>query len=69
MFYRKKTTDHNVWPMFIDVLSTVLMVVIFVMITFFLAQSYLTHTLKDKNNQVEKLKNFIDNLNFNFKYQ
>jgi chemotaxis protein MotB len=65
MFYRKKTTDHNVWPMFIDVLSTVLMVVIFVMITFFLAQSYLTHTLNDKNNQVEKLKNFIDNLNFN----
>ncbi len=63
MFYRKRKEDHNIWPMFIDVLSTVLMVVIFVMITFFLSQSYLTRTLQDKNNQVKTLTNLIDHLN------
>lgn len=64
MIIRRKI-NHNsthIWPSFVDVMASVLMVLLFVLMTFVLSQVYLTDALNDKNNCVIDLEGKIKDL-------
>src|ERR1700709_1283238 len=44
----------NVWPGYVDALSTLLMVIIFVLLVFVLAQAFLTVTLSGRSHELDK---------------
>ncbi|MHA1558388.1 MAG: OmpA family protein [Alphaproteobacteria bacterium] len=52
---RRKLWDVNVWPGFVDVLSTLLMIIIFVLLTFCVYQLYLANALVDKDQALNEL--------------
>lgn len=64
MFYRKKSAHKHfeIWPGFVDALSTVLMVIIFVLMTFVVSQLYLTQALQGKEEHVSDLEKKIGSL-------
>jgi len=45
----------NVWPVFVDALSTVLMAIIFVLMAFFISQVFLVETINTKDSEVSSL--------------
>lgn len=59
MFIRKREyePEFNVWPSFVDVLSSLLIVVIFVIIGFFISQVYLSDALNNSDNSLKNLQN------------
>src|SRR5580692_2125368 len=44
----------NAWPGYVDALSTLLMVIIFVLLVFVLAQAFLTVTLSGRSRQLDQ---------------
>lgn len=56
-FARPRTpTRLEVWPTFVDALSTVLMAIVFVLMTFLVAQVFLVETINDRDTEVARLQ-------------
>jgi chemotaxis protein MotB len=53
---RSRPSEINVWPGWVDALSSLVIVVIFVVLVFVVAQSFLQGTLVEKNSALEKLR-------------
>jgi len=58
MFFSRPRTPVRleVWPTFVDALSTVLMTIIFVLMTFLVAQIFLVETINTKDSEVTRLQ-------------
>jgi len=52
---RRRQRDSNIWPGFVDALATLLMVVIFILMIFVVAQFYLTRILSGKDESLAQL--------------
>ena len=46
----------EIWPTFVDALSTVLMVIVFVLMTFLVSQVFLVETISDRDTELAKLQ-------------
>ena len=56
-FARPRTpTRLEIWPTFVDALSTVLMAIVFVLMTFLVAQVFLVETINTKDTEVARLQ-------------
>ena len=56
---RSRTQETNIWPGFVDALAALLMVIIFVLMIFIVAQFYLTQLLSGRDDDVAKLQEQI----------
>lgn len=56
---RKRTQETNIWPGFVDALAALLMVIIFVLMIFIVAQFYLTQLLSGRDDDLTKLQGQI----------
>lgn len=52
---RRSRSSTNVWPGYVDALSALLMLVIFVLMVYVVSQLYLSQTLSDRNSQLVRL--------------
>ena len=52
----------DIWPGFVDAMATLLMVIVFVLMTFVMAQLYLTDALNGRENDVLKLNGQVKDL-------
>jgi len=52
----------NIWPGFVDVLATLLIVIIFVLMVFTVSQIYLSDAISGRDKALEDLRNQIDSL-------
>ena len=60
---RNRLTDStNIWPGFVDVLATLLIVIIFVLMVFTVSQIYLSDAISGSDKALEDLRNQIDEL-------
>jgi chemotaxis protein MotB len=59
---RSRTRDTNIWPGFVDALATLLMVIIFVLMVFIVAQFYLTQLLSGRDEALGRLQQQISEL-------
>ncbi|MBT5263981.1 MAG: peptidoglycan -binding protein [Rhodospirillaceae bacterium] len=59
---RRRPRDTNIWPGFVDALATLLMVIIFVLMIFIVAQFYLTQTLSGRDEALERLNRQVSEL-------
>ncbi len=64
---RKKNNTIDIWPGFVDAMATLLMVIIFVLMTFVLSQFYLTDALSDKDQTLSKLNQQVEELTITLK--
>lgn len=55
MSLSRRRRSVNIWPGFVDALASLLMVFVFVLLIFMLAQFFLTHTLAGRNKALEEL--------------
>ena len=63
MFERRRSKHSiDIWPGFVDALATVLMVIIFVLMTFVVAQLYLTDALTGREEDVSALQKKVNEL-------
>lgn len=63
MFHGKKQSHSlDIWPGFVDALATVLMVIIFVLMTFVIAQLYMTEAMHHQETHVTTLEKKIQEL-------
>lgn len=62
---RRRIHSFDIWPGFVDALAAVLMVIIFVLMTFVVAQLYLTDALNDRDQSLVSLNQQIDTLSKN----
>ena len=63
MSYLSKTQSSDngiIWPGFVDVLASTLMVIIFIVLLFTVAQVYLGDLVVGKNEQIQSLEKTID---------
>lgn len=59
---RRRIQQDNIWPGFVDALATLLMVIIFLLMIFVLAQVFLSETLSGRENTLEKLNTQMSEL-------
>lgn len=59
---RRQQRDTNIWPGFIDALATLLMVIMFVLMIFVLAQFFLGQALSGRDKALSKLQNQVGEL-------
>jgi chemotaxis protein MotB len=59
---RSRSRDTNIWPGFVDALATLLMVIIFVLMVFIVAQFYLTQLLSGRDEALGRLQRQIAEL-------
>ena len=59
---RRRNRDTNTWPGFVDALASLLMVIIFVLMIFIVAQFYLTQILSGKDETLARLNQQIAEL-------
>lgn len=59
---RAQRTDTNIWPGFVDVLSTLLLVIIFLLVVFVLAQFFLSQVLSGRDEALERLQRQVTEL-------
>jgi chemotaxis protein MotB len=64
---RRRFHNFDIWPGFVDALAAVLMVIIFVLMTFVVAQLYLTDALNDRDQTLVNLNKQIDTLSLHLK--
>lgn len=70
LFTRRRRLDHvDIWPGFVDSLASILMIIVFVLMMFFVAQLSLTDALSVRNRDVEGLKEKIRKLNIDFEVE
>jgi len=62
---RRRHHIFDIWPGFVDALAAVLMVIIFVLMTFVVAHLYLTDALNDRDQSLTSLNQQIDTLTNN----
>ncbi|MGV6800291.1 MAG: peptidoglycan -binding protein [bacterium] len=62
MARRRRNEDANIWPGFVDGLSTLLLVVMFVLSIFVVAQFYLGEELQSKDDELSRLTARINSL-------
>jgi chemotaxis protein MotB len=62
---RRRIHNFDIWPGFVDALAAVLMVIIFVLMTFVVAQLYLTDALNDRDQSLASLSQQIEDLSKN----
>jgi chemotaxis protein MotB len=60
--FRRHQRDTNIWPGFIDALATLLMVIMFVLMIFVLAQFFLGQALSGRDQALSKLQNQVGEL-------
>lgn len=53
---RRARSNINVWPGYVDALSALLMLVIFMLLIYIVSQLYLSQTLSDRNTQLANLQ-------------
>ena len=59
---RHRNRDTNIWPGFVDALATLLMVIIFVLMIFIVAQFYLTKALTGRDEALSRLQQQVSEL-------
>lgn len=59
---RRRIQQDNIWPGFVDALATLLMVIIFLLMIFVLAQVFLSETLSGSENKLDKLSTQMSEL-------
>ncbi len=59
---RAQRTSSDIWPGFVDVLSTLLLVIIFLLVVFVLAQFFLTQALTGQDAALQKLQRQVTEL-------
>ncbi|TVR99683.1 MAG: peptidoglycan -binding protein [Rhodospirillales bacterium] len=59
---RRRLRTTNIWPGFVDALAALLMVVIFLLMVFVLAQVFLSETLSGRDRALLDLRNQVDEL-------
>ena len=60
---RHRLTDStNIWPGFVDVLATLLIVIIFILMVFTVSQIYLSDAISGRDKALDNLRNQIDEL-------
>ena len=59
---RRRNRDTSIWPGFVDALATLLMVIIFVLMIFIVAQFYLTQILSGKDETLARLSQQVAQL-------
>ncbi len=59
---RRRQRDINIWPGFVDALATLLMVIMFVLMIFVLAQFFLGQALSGRDQALSKLQNQVSEL-------
>ena len=64
---RRNPSQINIWPGFVDAISTLLLVFIFLLVLFMVAQTFLTQALSGKNTALENLKKELNKLDADFK--
>lgn len=64
---RRRAHTFDIWPGFVDVLAAVLMVIIFVLMSFVVSQFYLTDALNDRDLTLQNLNKQIETLSLNLK--
>lgn len=52
---RRSRSNINVWPGYVDALSALLMLVIFMLLVYVVSQLYLSQTLSDRNSELARL--------------
>ena len=52
----------NIWPGFVDVLATLLIVIIFILMVFTVSQIYLSDAISGRDKALEDLRNQINEL-------
>lgn len=63
MFTRaRRHSTLDIWPGFVDAMATLLMVIVFVLMTFVVAQLYLTEALQGKDNDLQTLESQLKGL-------
>lgn len=66
---RHRHSPLDIWPGFVDALATLLMVIIFVLMTFVMAQLYLTDALSNKDEALANLSKKLDALTTSYQEQ
>ncbi|MDV7341301.1 peptidoglycan -binding protein [Terasakiella sp. A23] len=59
---RRRIHQDNIWPGFVDALATLLMVIIFLLMIFVLAQIFLSETLSGRENTLDRLNTQMSEL-------
>ena len=60
---RKRLTEStNIWPGFVDVLATLLIVIIFILMVFTVSQIYLSDAISGRDKALENIRNQINEL-------
>ncbi|MDQ2070037.1 peptidoglycan -binding protein [Natronospira bacteriovora] len=59
---RRGRSSFDIWPGFVDVLATILLVFVFVLLFFVVAQFYLSDTLRDRDRSLEALESEVAQL-------
>ena len=59
---RRRQRDTNIWPGFVDALATLLMVVMFLLMVFVLAQFFLGQALSGRDQALSRLQNQVSEL-------
>ena len=59
---RRSRTESNIWPGFVDALATLLMVIVFLVMIFVLAQFFLGEALSGRDVALRKLENQVSQL-------
>ena len=59
---RQKTSTVNIWPGFVDGLASLLLVVVFVLMVFVVAQFFLSTALSGRNEALQQLQQRVDEL-------
>lgn len=61
-YARRQPRQSNTWPGFVDAFASLLMVLMFVLLVFFLAQIFLTHALSGRDAALEAMRSRVEEL-------
>ena len=64
---RKKISLLNIWPGFVDAISTLLLVFIFLLAVLMISENFLTQAITGKNNILDQLRSKVLSLELNLK--
>ncbi|MCM0614154.1 peptidoglycan -binding protein [Marinobacter sediminum] len=59
---RRSRSSTNVWPGYVDALSALLMLVIFMLLVYVVSQLYLSQTLSDRNSELARLNQRLNEI-------
>ena len=59
---RKNTTQVNIWPGFVDAITTLLLVFVFLLAVFMISQTFLTQSISGKDAALQALRTQLQKL-------